>query len=664
VINLLRGVAILAIVLYHIGGGWFKGGYIGVDIFLVLSGFLITNSILTKFDYSGFNFFEWIKRRWLRIVPALLFCVVVIVSLTWLFSPDFRVSLARDSAAALSWTTNIYLITTGSSYMDQLNPNLFTHTWFLGLLMQFYLIWGLLVGLIFVLFGRYSRRSFSRTWICSIVIFFIAIILALLSYVFSVNLIEHNADPSLVYMLIFTHGFPLMLGSAGAALFFIIIPPLIRTDPSIDRSANQDNYLTEPSASRVSPTASSDYYTSNTLGTSVNSTWFGRSPRDDLAFQEKDRFQQMLKLIICIGLAIGFVALMIVSDLHETFYFVYGQFLVSILTLAAVSLYWTKPWDTPFTKWIGTRSFAIYLFHYPLFHLTGSVWFTFMGSLALAELTYFLIETPRKAVNFRVRAYLGRIFTLGLAFFAIFVLVTAPKISSTEAQIVAQTRQGDLARIENSIQTLANQRYVPAVVDNDNPDLWPDPPSVVEQKAEQKSAEARIKAEAASKSVELINAPVIIIGDSVCLNAATQIRAAIPEIFVDCQTSRFAVAGLDIIKNLKSSERLPNTVIVQLATNVSAPSYDAMTEIVKTLGPRRHIILVTGIGRGSQYDFMKDFASFIRDLAKKHSNVRVADWAEVMQDNQDMLSADGFHPGSDEARELLADEILRAYESF
>jgi hypothetical protein len=228
---------------------------------------------------------------------------------------------------------------------------------------------------------------------------------------------------------------------------------------------------------------------------------------------------------------------------------------------------------------------------------------------------------------------------------------------------MAQTRQNDLSRVVNSMANVADAKYIAPVIDNAQPELWPDSPSEAAKSAEEKAAAAKEKALEASRSADLATAPAVIIGDSVCLNAAAEIALAIPGIYIDCEVSRFALTGLDIVKRLKKSDRLPPTVIIQLATNVIPQSYDAMPEIVKQIGKDHKIILVTGFGRGSQYDYMGVFAEVLRNLAAENPNVKIADWAALISKKQDWLSTDGFHPGNDQARQMLADEILRAYNS-
>lgn len=139
----LRCIAVLAVLLYHISPNQFVGGYIGVDLFFVISGFLITYLNLQKIEnpnktFSLKNF--WLRRA-RRLIPALVLVILVCVPLGALIYPDILVGVFRQVAGALTCTTNWVEIIHGSNYFDQANPSLFKNFWSLAVEEQFYLIW-------------------------------------------------------------------------------------------------------------------------------------------------------------------------------------------------------------------------------------------------------------------------------------------------------------------------------------------------------------------------------------------------------------------------------------------------------------------------------------------------------------------------------------------
>lgn len=145
-------MAVSLVVLAHAELGWFNGGFIGVDVFFVLSGYLISALLVRELDRRGkISFLGFYARRIKRLLPALLFMIGVVgVAGFWLLSA-FEAShqLASASFAAV-WVSNFYFAFTGFDYFDELaQKDLFLHTWSLGVEEQFYLIWPLLLLLVF-----------------------------------------------------------------------------------------------------------------------------------------------------------------------------------------------------------------------------------------------------------------------------------------------------------------------------------------------------------------------------------------------------------------------------------------------------------------------------------------------------------------------------------
>src|SRR5262245_7096379 len=81
----LRALAVLAVIGFHVGGGWFPGGYVGVDVFFVISGFLITSIICTQLDEGRFSFVDFYARRCKRIFPSLIIVLLAVLAFGWIF---------------------------------------------------------------------------------------------------------------------------------------------------------------------------------------------------------------------------------------------------------------------------------------------------------------------------------------------------------------------------------------------------------------------------------------------------------------------------------------------------------------------------------------------------------------------------------------------------
>lgn len=150
----LRAVAILLVVAAHAGVPWFAGGFVGVDVFFVLSGYLITGLLVREFHAAGrIALLRFYARRLRRLLPALVVTVAVMATVAyWLLSPFEAQTQLASAPFAATWTSNLYFLFGSVDYFDELAArDLFLHTWSLGVEEQFYLLWPLLLlALLFI----------------------------------------------------------------------------------------------------------------------------------------------------------------------------------------------------------------------------------------------------------------------------------------------------------------------------------------------------------------------------------------------------------------------------------------------------------------------------------------------------------------------------------
>ena len=143
----LRGVAVVAVILYHLDYSWMSGGFLGVDTFFVLSGYLITSLLLAEYDTTGLVSLRdfWIRRA-KRLLPAALLLLVVVAAYSWLAAPTDRLGTIRgDALATLSYVANWRFILDEASYFElwsEASP--LRHMWSLAIEEQFYLLFPLL----------------------------------------------------------------------------------------------------------------------------------------------------------------------------------------------------------------------------------------------------------------------------------------------------------------------------------------------------------------------------------------------------------------------------------------------------------------------------------------------------------------------------------------
>ena len=216
----LRGVAVVGVVAYHLGFGWASGGYLGVDLFFVLSGFLITSLLLEERVRTGaLNLVEFWGRRAKRLLPA-LFLVVAAIGLYLILNGRFGgaganglvelSNLRGDAIATLLYVGNWHAIYADQSYFTQFSaPSPLQHTWSLAIEEQFYLVWPPVLVVLLALSGRAWRKVGVG----------VALAGALCSAGLMALLYAPGADPTRIYYGTDTRLFDLM---AGAALAFLV----------------------------------------------------------------------------------------------------------------------------------------------------------------------------------------------------------------------------------------------------------------------------------------------------------------------------------------------------------------------------------------------------------------------------------------------------------
>ena len=219
----LRGLAVVLVVLSHFAPGVAPGGFLGVDLFFVLSGFLITSLLVSEFEGSDRislgNF--WIRRA-RRLFPALLVVVVVVLAHGLLFSTKAQVhSVSLDGVAALFYVANWRFIASGQSYIQQFldqAPSPLRHTWSLAIEEQFYLVWPLVVlGLTKVL-ARLPRRRAAPAHQLRYVLAAVCVVLGIASFGWMILLHHHGVDLNRLYYGTDTRVFMILAGATLGAL--------------------------------------------------------------------------------------------------------------------------------------------------------------------------------------------------------------------------------------------------------------------------------------------------------------------------------------------------------------------------------------------------------------------------------------------------------------
>jgi peptidoglycan/LPS O-acetylase OafA/YrhL len=209
----VRALAVLAVMAYHGGLGWARGGFLGVDVFFVLSGYLITSLLLTEWARSGsIGLRAFWARRAKRLLPGLLLLLVAVALYARTATrPDTLISLRHDAIATLGYMANWHFVMAGRSYFARsAAPSLLQHTWSLAIEEQFYMVWPLVVVAVLRLHSR-----FKLTFLLGL-----AVSAAAGSAIEMALLYRPGTDPSRVYFGTDTHAQSVLVGATLAIVLF------------------------------------------------------------------------------------------------------------------------------------------------------------------------------------------------------------------------------------------------------------------------------------------------------------------------------------------------------------------------------------------------------------------------------------------------------------
>ena len=579
----LRGIAVLAVIIYHADVSLLVGGFLGVDVFFVLSGFLITTLLINELtETNTVDRARFYIRRIRRLMPALFLVLFFSVLVSGLFVLDAAYHVRRDLPWAMTFVLNwSYLFFEQSYFVNISRPPLLQHLWSLSVEEQFYVIWPImLIGLYKVKVGNLTPR---------VKIFIASTVLAIASTAWMVHLSVANGypipnDPSRVYFGTDTHAMGLLVGCAAAALW---------------RSERLNERLTPDRAAAM-----------NGLG-----------------------------LFSIAGLAYFFLY---VSELNEFLY--RGGFLVlSILTAILVvvaahpGLKFGQRLGNPVLKWFGDRSYGIYLWHWPIFVLMRSgidiQWpdpIAFVVKIAIvlviADLSYRFVEMPIRQGAIGSRLSVWRAAGVPRPQ-ARTLMTTAVTVVVLSASLVGMYRV--------PAPDAGNLTGIGGITAIDE-----DPVAVVEP-AEVPDGDPLINAQQAATVQQEIQAkiPPVVFGDSVVLGARESLKAVMGEISIDAAVSRQPEVIAERIRARRDERRLGPDVVIHMGTNGIVREED-LKPILEELRDRNRVVVVNvRVPRV----WMKPTNEMIGSLVGQYPNVRLADWNAVSKGKKGYFAPDGVH---------------------
>jgi peptidoglycan/LPS O-acetylase OafA/YrhL len=587
----LRALAVLTVLAFHENLPGFRGGFLGVDIFFVLSGYLITDLLTARFGRDGrVGLGSFWLRRARRLLPALAVMLVSVTAAIAVLEPTQIAALRPALLGAVTYTSNWWQALAHQSYFAQFGPPPpLQHLWSLAVEEQFYLVWPVIVAVVLIGVHRPAQRALVA-WIGAVA----SALVMLAIYV-------PGSDPSLVYYGTDTHASALMIGAALALTW-----PLAKV------------------AAAAGPV------------------------------------RQRLDIIGLVGLAILGWAVWHFSGANPAVY-PFGLVLAAVaaggvvLAAAAPGRVGTALAWRPL-RWVGVRSYGIYLWHWPVIAITAGV----AGqaatsplariadavlSIGLAAASWHWIEEPilrnglrgdlrqrgsqlRQAVTAVRRTpaaalpLLGTVAMLSVACTAGYGILHPQTAPTMQDQIAAGAQIS--AASQADLSTDPSQSI-------SEPDPWWIKAGAGPYRVTRKTSTA--------PSRRVPGFKIMAIGDSVMLASAPELERTLPGIYIDAKISRSMIAGVAIVQQLAAARRLRSIVIVGLGTNGPVSSYQIRQ--LRTAIGRRWLVLINVF---EQRPWAQEVNTTLAAAASRYSNVLLVNWCVAIEHRTRLLWGDGIHP--------------------
>ena len=604
----IRAIAVIMVLAYHLKLALFKSGFLGVTVFFVLSGYLITGILISEVEEEGTidlkNF--WL-RRIRRLVPAVMSMAVVIIFVSAVVNRIIFTKGCKDFLASVLGFNNWWQIFNKVSYFEAAGvPSPFTHCWSLAIETQFYLIYPLiLLGIYKLVKSRGEGRAKRGLLFAGV-----TLLLALISVILMIVLFDPQQDASRVYYGTDTRAFSLLFGALLAILWEYRMVP-------------------------------------RRLSASVNMVLGSVS------------FAVLLVMTIAINGS-------------SNFWYRGGQFFGTILTVLMVyAVSGRKTWlsrflSNPVLKWIGDRSYSIYLWHYPIILLISkgikaSWWITlieFVLSVVLAELSYRFIETPirygiigeylnilrsrpksrqekKRQIQVARRSLKVMAGTFVLTVSLILCMVFVPKKNALDTLQKRETKAKETGKMTEE--------------------------QLAKQKANGSESDDTICTAGLTDDEILEGLNLLLIGDSSAVDVTDDFYEMFPNSVSDTKIGRITSLGKQVLDSYIDEKKWEGEGVI-FASLSNSPINGELEDIREKIGKDMPLFLTTV--RIPHETFEEESNSKIKKFVEENDHTYLIDWYAASEGHDEYFDADDTHllsAGAKAYAKCIKEAVLAAY---
>ena len=604
----IRAIAVIMVLAYHLKLALFKSGFLGVTVFFVLSGYLITGILISEVEEEGTidlkNF--WL-RRIRRLVPAVMSMAVVIIFVSAVVNRIIFTKGCKDFLASVLGFNNWRQIFNKVSYFEAAGvPSPFTHCWSLAIETQFYLIYPLiLLGIYKLVKSRGEGRAKRGLLFAGV-----TLLLALISVILMIVLFDPQQDASRVYYGTDTRAFSLLFGALLAILWEYRMVPR--------------------------------------------------------------------RLSACVNMVLGSVsfAVLLVMTIaingSSNFWYRGGQFFGTILTVLMVyAVLGRKTWlsrflSNPVLKWIGDRSYSIYLWHYPIILLISkgikaSWWITLIEivlSVVLAELSYRFIETPirhgiigeylnilrsrpksrqekKRQVQVARRSLKVMAGTFVLTVSLILCMVFVPKKNALDTLQKRETKAKETGKMTEE--------------------------QLAKQKANGSESDDTICTADLTDDEILEGLNLLLIGDSIAVDVTDDFYEMFPNSVSDTKIGRITSLGKQVLDSYIDEKKWEGEGVI-FASLSNSPINGELEDIREKIGKDMPLFLTTV--RIPHETFEEESNSKIKKFVEENDHTYLIDWYAASEGHDEYFDADDTHllpAGAKAYAKCIKEAVLAAY---